>query len=385
MSRRILPLILALTVAAGAFAAPLDPLRHALADLGPGIVYDRAVPLAALPELDGSAAAPVGPAPTGGAQALHELRLAAAPAAPSAWPTLAQVRETAAAGMQRRRPDSPGRARRRLRPPAGRRDRPRRPGGRGRPARGGAGRAGRRTTSPPARAFAATALVPRTYRGEDVVFVLPRSLYVDGEPRSRRAWTWTSTTASACATWRLDAPVAVRYASHGPAHAAPARDATRTAASSGAASPSRWRRCARRRRARPGRSPRTSRSRAPPPVRRGLRLPGRRPRGAHRPRGGDRGLRPGRQHGLGRAVRAAQPGEPARGPARAGPRRRDPELHVGHGPDPAQRLPRREAAADGAGRDRAGPHLPAGRREHGRPGGPLTRWRTWSTRRSRTA
>jgi len=214
MSRHIRCAVLALmlTLAVASLAAPGDPLRSALAGLGPGILYDRVVPLAGVPELDGGPSAPVVPADRW-RQALHELRLASAPAAPSSWPTAAQAREMAAAS--RREEVIPlavldvsyGR----LQPDA--------------IVRGVLTVVDGRLTASPgtsrddyvtgARAFAATALVPRTYRGESVAFVLPRSWYVTTEPMPARVEVDFDDGLGLRAV-AFDVPVVVGYASPGP-------------------------------------------------------------------------------------------------------------------------------------------------------------------------
>ncbi len=212
MFRRFLPLAIALALTGSALAAPGDPLRGALAGLGPGPLYDRVLPLAGVPELDGSEAAPAVPAARW-RQALHELRLASAPVPPSSWPTAAQVREATAA----RRGDDAiplavlDVAYSRLQSDA--------------MARGvlvvendrlavspGASAADYLTV---ARAFAATALVARTYRGESVAFVLPRPLYVTSEPLPARVDVDFDDGLGLRAV-AFDAPVTARYASPGP-------------------------------------------------------------------------------------------------------------------------------------------------------------------------
>ena len=355
-------------MAAGASRRPSIPCATPSPTSAPASSTTAPCRWPAVPELDGSESAPVVPADRW-RQALHELaarvrartqrRPGRRPHRCARWP----------AALRRRRRDPAGGARRRLRASAGRRDRARRPRRRER----------RLTVSPgapaadyvtSARAFAATALVPRTYRGErrDLrpapVAMRHRVPHAGAPGRGLRRRAGPARGGPRRAGRRdLREPRS--------AHAALARESSPTAASCGAASPSRCRRCARRRRARPGRSPPTSRSRADgATVRPTSTWPKATPRSTD-PVVVIEGFDLDDTHGLGRALRAAEPGEPARGPARAGPRRRHPELRLGHRPDPAQRLPRRQAAADGAGRDRAGAHLPAGRREHGRPGGPL--------------
>lgn len=212
MTRPILLLLLCLTLAATSQAAPLDPLRQALTDLGPAILYDRALPLAVVPELDGGAGAPVVPADRW-RQALHELRLASVPAAPAAWPTPAEVRAIAAA---RQRDgliplavlDAPYH---RLRDDA--------------IARGVLVATGDGFAPSPgaqaddyllaAHAFAATALTPQTYHGEAVRFVLPRSLYVAGGALPARL-ELDCDDGLGLRPVALDEPVVARYAFTGP-------------------------------------------------------------------------------------------------------------------------------------------------------------------------
>lgn len=212
MTRPILLLLLCLTVTTDVLAAPLDPLRQALADLGPAILYDRALPLAGLPELDGSAAAPVVPAERW-RQALHELRLASAPAAPATWPSPTDARALATAAQRdglvalavldvpyhKLRDDTI--------------------------ARGALVTTGDRFVPSPgaqaddyllaAHAFAATALTPQTYQGEAVRFVLPRSLYVTGGALPIRLELDCDDGLGLRAV-ALDEPVVARYAATGP-------------------------------------------------------------------------------------------------------------------------------------------------------------------------
>jgi hypothetical protein len=214
MFRHILSfaLALALALAGVALAGPGDPLRSVLAGLGPGILYDRVVPLAGVPELDGTESAPAVSADRW-RQALHELRLASVPAAPSSWPTAVQVREMAAVF---RKDDviplavldvSYGR----LQSDA--------------ITRGVLTVVNDRLTASPgtsmddyvtaARAFAATAQVSRTYRGEGVAFVLARPLYVTSEPLPARVEVDFDDGLGLRAV-AFDVPVTVHYASPGP-------------------------------------------------------------------------------------------------------------------------------------------------------------------------
>ncbi len=202
-------LAFALVLTGAALAGPGEALRSGLLAFGPGPLYDRVVPLAAVPELDGSETAPAVPADRW-RQALHELRLAWAPAPPSSWPTVAQVRAVAAAtdaiplavldvAYDRLRPDAL--------------------------ARGALILADERLTTAPgaatddyllrAHAFAATALSPRSYRGESVAFVLPRSLYVTGEILPARVDVDFDDGLGLRAV-AFDVPVPVRYDATGP-------------------------------------------------------------------------------------------------------------------------------------------------------------------------
>jgi len=194
-----------------AFAGPGDPLRQALSGFGAGPLYDRVLPLADVPELDGSAATP--PVATARwRQALFEMRLSSAPA-PSHWPTPVQVREMAAAlrgsdaiplavldvSYNRLRPDAIDRGLLAV-------------------------ESGRLVVSPGAsaedyldgaQAFAATALTERTYRGEKVAFVLPRALYVTDGPLPARLEIDFDDGLGLRAV-DFDVPVSVRYAATGP-------------------------------------------------------------------------------------------------------------------------------------------------------------------------
>lgn len=193
-------------------SAPGDPLRNALSGLGPGPLYDRVLPLAGVPELDGSDSAPVVPIDRW-RQALFELRLASLPAPPSSWPTPSQVREVTAAlrgddaiplavlnvSYSRLRPDAI--------------------------ARGALFIEGDRIAVSPgastgdylteARAFAATTLAAQSYHGESVAFVLPRALYVtDGSLPARVDVDFDDNLGLRAV--EFDTPVTVRYASTGP-------------------------------------------------------------------------------------------------------------------------------------------------------------------------
>lgn len=215
--RLCFPLLLTAVLAAGApagrvLAAPLDPLRTALAELGPAVLYDRAVPLAVVPQLDGSAGAPVVTAARW-RQALHELRLASQPAPPASWPSSADAR--AIAERHRRLGEIPlallDVAYGRLRDDA--------------LASGALVLADGRVAPSPAareadwlvagRAFAAGALVPRTYRGERVSFVLPQALVVaDGGPFARLDADFDD--GHGLQPVRTDVPITVAYAATGP-------------------------------------------------------------------------------------------------------------------------------------------------------------------------
>lgn len=172
--------LLAADAAAGgpafrAAAAALDGLEAA--SIPTGRLIDRALPMAGLDRQDGSGS---GPAIGAGAwrQMLHELRLAS-PAPPAGWPTPGQAREQARlakdagvvpvalldAGYARLRPDALERGL------VAWRD--------GRLELTAAGRA----ESPYSghRAFAAAALLPRTFHGADVTFSLPAALLAGDE------------------------------------------------------------------------------------------------------------------------------------------------------------------------------------------------------------
>ncbi len=193
-------------------AAPGDALRSALSDLGPGPLYDRVLPLAGVPELDGSVSAPVVPADRW-RQALFELCLASVPAPPSSWPTATQVREMSAAlrgddaiplavldvSYGRLQPDAIARGvlfieddRLAVSPGASTGD-----------------------YLDVARAFAATTLAARSYQGESVAFVLPRALYVTGGPLPVRVDV-DFDDGHGLREVEFDTPVTVHYASPGP-------------------------------------------------------------------------------------------------------------------------------------------------------------------------
>ncbi len=191
-------------------------LRNALSGLDPGrmpspILYDRVVPLAALPELNGSPDAPV-VTPERWRQALHELTLAASEPLP--WPTVPQVRARTAAARDaglieiavldatyaRLRPDAL--------------------------VKGTLVRRGDRLVEAfgaraeelfaTEHAFAVTALAPQIFHGGSTSFTLPRDLYLTArrdlpvrleadfaDGRGLRAVAW-------------DQPVPVRYLATGP-------------------------------------------------------------------------------------------------------------------------------------------------------------------------
>ncbi len=193
-------------------AAPGDPLRNALSGLGPGPLYDRVLPLAGVPELDGSDSAPLVPIDRW-RQALFELRLASLPAPPSSWPTPSQIRAVTAAlrgddAIPLAVLDVPyGR----LRPDA--------------IARGALFIEGDRVAVSPGaatgdyltrkHAFAATTLAARSYHGASVSFVLPRALYVTGGPLPARVDVDFDDDLGLRAV-EFDTPVTVHYASTGP-------------------------------------------------------------------------------------------------------------------------------------------------------------------------
>ncbi len=140
-------------------------------------------------------------------QALHELRLASAPP-PGSWPTAAQVRAVAGDPIPLAVLDV---AYHRLQPDA--------------LARGALVIADGRVAAAPGtaadqylirgRAFAATALAARSYRGESVDFALTRALYVtDGALPARVDVDFDDGRGLREVTF--DAPVTVRYASPGP-------------------------------------------------------------------------------------------------------------------------------------------------------------------------
>jgi len=204
--------IITLLCAGMAWAQPGATLREALSGLGPGPLYDRVLPLAAVPELDGSEAAPVVSIQRW-RQALYELRLASLPAPPSSWPTPSQIRKVTATlhrndaiplavldvSYSRLRPDA---------------------------IKSGALliEDGRVAVSPGAstadyltesRAFAAAALAARSYRGERVVFVLPRALYVTDGPLPIRVDVDFGD-GLGLRSVAFDTPVTVNYGSPGP-------------------------------------------------------------------------------------------------------------------------------------------------------------------------
>jgi hypothetical protein len=184
------PLSLAADGTAAAPAAPGDVFARAVtaldgldpALLGSGRLYDRALPMSTLARQDGS-----GQGPAAGAadwrQMLHELRRASL-TPPAGWPTPDEAREAARqaqaagviplglldAGYDRLRPDALERglvawdADRLVVTAAG------------------------RAASPFSahRAFAAAALLPRTYHGADVTFTLPAALVAADGPRPLR-------------------------------------------------------------------------------------------------------------------------------------------------------------------------------------------------------
>jgi hypothetical protein len=193
-------------------AAPGDPLRKALSGLGPGPLYDRVLPLAGVPELDGSDSAPLVPIDRW-RQALFELRLASLPAPPASWPTPSQIREAAAVlrgddaiplavldvSYSRLRPDAI--------------------------ARGALFIEGDRVAVSPGattgdyltetQAFAATALASWSYQGTRVSFVLPRDLYVTGGTLPTRVDV-DFDDGRGLRALAFDTPVTVCYASTGP-------------------------------------------------------------------------------------------------------------------------------------------------------------------------
>ena len=170
-------LLLALTPAA-APAGTGTALRDALAGLNPAlmpspILYDRVVPISALPELNGTLQAPA-VAPERWRQALYELTLASAE--PLSWPTTAQIRAEAAAARDagitplavldvtysRLRPQAVANGFLAIRD--------------GRLA-AAAGARGSDLYSV-AHAFTVTALAPQIYQGAAATFLLPRRLFL---------------------------------------------------------------------------------------------------------------------------------------------------------------------------------------------------------------
>jgi hypothetical protein len=188
MSRLLHVVVIVVLLAGSAFAAnPFQQAVTALDGLDPariptGRLYDRALPMSELPLHDGSGAGPaVGAAAW--RQMLHEMRLSS-PTPPAAWPTpdLArdEERRARAAGVvpiglldvayARLRPDALERGLVEM-------------------------REGRLVETPAAasqspylaqRAFAAAALVPRTYHGAAVTFTLPEDLFAGDGPRPAR-------------------------------------------------------------------------------------------------------------------------------------------------------------------------------------------------------
>ena len=221
---RVVPFLALLAAIAVALAAPVpaaaaaqpaaDPLARAtaaLAGLDPALVasgrlYDRVLPMSALALQDGTGQ---GPAATAAdwRQMLHELRRSSLNA-PAGWPTPDDAREEARraqaagviplalldAGYDRLRPDALERglvawdADRLVVTAAG------------------------RAASPFAshRAFAAAALLPRTYHGADVTFTLPVALVAADGPRPARL----SLDAGDGRGWRDLAPGGALHASY---------------------------------------------------------------------------------------------------------------------------------------------------------------------------
>jgi hypothetical protein len=182
LTRAVFILVLCAASAAAAAPSPFQQAVTALEGLDTaripgGRLYDRALPMSGLAQQDGSGAGPAVDAASW-RQMLHELRLASTEE-PAGWPTPQQARDEARraksaglvpialldAGYARLRPDAlelglvEMQGDRLVETPAA------------------------SVTSPylTLRAFAAAALVPRTYHGANVTFVLPSSLLaIDG-------------------------------------------------------------------------------------------------------------------------------------------------------------------------------------------------------------
>ena len=216
LSRSVLVILLVLVPAAAPAASPLREAAAALDGLDPariptGRLIDRALPMAGLELQDGTGAGPAIGA-SAWRQMLHELRLASV-TPPAGWPTPERTRDEARrakaagevpialldAGYARLRPDALERGL-------------------------VAWRDGRLVEAPAAaaespylqrRAFAAAALLPRTYHGARVTFTIPSALAAtDGAPPAGlqvdlddgRGWRDAA----------LDTPLQAGYAATGP-------------------------------------------------------------------------------------------------------------------------------------------------------------------------
>jgi hypothetical protein len=211
---RIALLLIALTPAAVS-AGSGTTLRDALAGLDSArmpspLLYDRVVPISALPELDGTDQAPPVP-PERWRQALYELSLSSAEPLP--WPTVARVRAEAAAARDAGTVPLAvlDVAYARLRPEA--------------LSAGLLAFHGDRLAEAPGvrgedlytagHAFAATALVPRIYQGSAATFLLPRHLFLTLDNRIPARVEVDFADGRGLREVAFDQPVPIRYTATG--------------------------------------------------------------------------------------------------------------------------------------------------------------------------